>query len=118
MRAPSREHGVPGLRRCASVKGRRPPGRSVPRGADPVMLDVTDSGQIDAAVRQVEGSLDGERLAGVVNNAGIAVAGPLEFVPIPDLRRQFEVNAVAPVAVTQAFLPMLRRRMGRVVLVG
>jgi len=84
----------------------------------PVMLDVTDSGQIDAAVRQVEGSLDGERLAGVVNNAGIAVAGPLEFVPIPELRRQFEVNAVAPVAVTQAFLPMLRRRMGRVVLVG
>ncbi len=59
--------------------------------------------------------MDGAGLAGLVNNAGIAVAGPLEALPIDALRRQFEVNVIGQVAVTQAFLPLLRKARGRVV---
>src|SRR5438552_19158622 len=80
----------------------------------PLMLDVTDPEQISAAVREIEGRLRERPLAGLVNNAGVAVAGPLEFLPLDELRRQLEVNTVAPVAVTQAFLPMLRASRGRV----
>jgi NAD(P)-dependent dehydrogenase (short-subunit alcohol dehydrogenase family) len=50
-----------------------------------------------------------------VNNAGISVSGPLEFVPLEDLRRQFEVNVFGQVAVTQRFLPLLRAGRGRIV---
>lgn len=84
----------------------------------PLRLDVTDAEQIAAAAERVRASLDGERLSGVVSNAGIAVAGPLEFLPLNELRRQFEVNTIGPVAVVQAFLPMLRTSRGRVVLIG
>ena len=58
------------------------------------------------------------QLDGLVNNAGIALAMPLEFIPLDELRRQFEVNVVGQVAVTQAFLPHLRRSRGRIVFVG
>ena len=54
-------------------------------------------------------------VAGLVNNAGIAVAGPLEIVPLAELRKQLEVNVIAPIAVTQAFLPLLRKTSGRIV---
>jgi NAD(P)-dependent dehydrogenase (short-subunit alcohol dehydrogenase family) len=88
-------------------------------GVEPLTLDVTDGASIEAAAKEVATAL-GERgrLAGLVNNAGIAVAGPLEFIPIDALRRQFEVNAVGPVAVSQAFLAMLRRSRGRIVHMG
>jgi NAD(P)-dependent dehydrogenase (short-subunit alcohol dehydrogenase family) len=84
----------------------------------PIILDVTDTKSIEEA-RQVVAELVGARgVAGLVNNAGIAVAGPLETVPIADLRRQFEVNVIGQVAVTQAFLPLLRRGRGRIVNMG
>ncbi len=88
-------------------------------GVEPLTLDVTDASSIEAAAKEVATAL-GERgrLAGLVNNAGIAVAGPLEFIPIDALRQQLEVNAVGPVAVSQAFLPMLRRSRGRIVHMG
>jgi NAD(P)-dependent dehydrogenase (short-subunit alcohol dehydrogenase family) len=57
-------------------------------------------------------------LAGLVNNAGISVTGPLEYVPVSALRSQLEVNVVGPVAATQAFLPLLRAGHGRVVNIG
>jgi len=79
-------------------------------------LDVTDAASIAAAARAVEAS--GIALHGVVNNAGIAVAGPLELLPVDELRRQFEVNLFGAVAVTQAFLPALRAARGRIVFVG
>ena len=80
------------------------------RGLEPLKLDVTDQGTIDAAAAEV-----GDSLFGLVNNAGIAVSGPLEFVPVDELRRQLEVNVIGQVAVTQAFLPALRRTRGRIV---
>jgi NAD(P)-dependent dehydrogenase (short-subunit alcohol dehydrogenase family) len=83
------------------------------RGVEPVELDVTDARQIEAAAAVV-----GTELHGLVDNAGIAVAAPLELVPLAELRRQLEVNVVGQVAVLQAVLPALRRARGRVVLMG
>ena len=79
------------------------------------MLDVTDAALIAAAAETVAKSVGQTGLAGLVNNAGIAVAGPLEALPIDALRRQLEVNVIGQVAVTQAFLPLLRLARGRVV---
>jgi NAD(P)-dependent dehydrogenase (short-subunit alcohol dehydrogenase family) len=83
-----------------------------PEGTEEVLLDVTDADQIAAAAEGVE------ELHGLVNNAGIAIAMPLEFVPAEELRYQLEVNVVGQIAVTQAVLPALRRVKGRVVIVG
>jgi NAD(P)-dependent dehydrogenase (short-subunit alcohol dehydrogenase family) len=74
-------------------------------------IDVTDADQIAAA----RDELGDEPLAGLVNNAGIAVAAPLEFLPIERLRQQLEINLIGQAAVTQAFLPALRRARGRIV---
>lgn len=83
----------------------------------PLRLDVTDPAAIASAVQAVE--TGGVPLLGIVNNAGIAVAGPLEFLPLAELRRQFEVNFFGTLALTQAVLPLLRARgSGRVVFVG
>lgn len=84
----------------------------------PIRLDVTDAEGIMAAVAQVKEVMGDNGLAGLVNNAGIAVAAPLEFIPIEDLRRQLEVNVIGQLAVTQAFLPMLRKGQGRIVFVS
>jgi NAD(P)-dependent dehydrogenase (short-subunit alcohol dehydrogenase family) len=84
----------------------------------PLMLDLTDAGQIAAAAERIGGEVGEAGLDGLVNNAGIGVMGPLETVPIEDFRRQIEVNLIAQVAVTQALLPLIRRATGRVVFVS
>ncbi len=81
-------------------------------------LDVTCVEQVAAAARLVNEELNGGHFHGLVNNAGIAVAGPMEFLPLDDLRRQFEVNVIGQVGMAQAFLPLLRERPGRLVFVG
>jgi NAD(P)-dependent dehydrogenase (short-subunit alcohol dehydrogenase family) len=110
-----------GYRVFAGVR-REPDGESLRREASgrltPVLLDVTDAASIAAAAKEIEAELAGAGLAGLVNNAGIGVGGPLEFLPLEELRRVLEVNAVGVVAVTQACLPLLRRARGRVVVVG
>lgn len=78
-------------------------------------LDVTDAESIAAATAEVAEKVGGAGLAGLVNNAGICVAGPLEFVPLAELRRQFEVNVIGVMAVIQAMLPLLRTCGGRIV---
>jgi NAD(P)-dependent dehydrogenase (short-subunit alcohol dehydrogenase family) len=83
------------------------------RGIEPLTLDVTRPGNISAAAEAV-----GEELDGLVNNAGVAIAAPLELVPLDEVRRQLEVNVIGQIAVTQGFLPALRRVRGRVVLMG
>jgi NAD(P)-dependent dehydrogenase (short-subunit alcohol dehydrogenase family) len=85
----------------------------VPAGCTAVQLDVTSADDIAA----LDGVLP-ERLDAVVNNAGIAVGGPVEAVPLEEVRRQFEVNVTAPIAVTQAVMPRLRQARGRVVFVS
>lgn len=84
----------------------------------PIHLDVTDAGAIHAARDAVAEGLGDDGLAALVNNAGIAQIGPLEFVSLDALRAALEVNVVGLVAVTQAFLPLLRRARGRIVNMG
>jgi hypothetical protein len=85
---------------------------------------VTDGEAVRRGAGEVARALGGARLAGLVNNAGIAVPGPLELLPAEDFRRQLEVNLVAPLVVTQAFLPLLgadpagRGAPGRIVMVS
>lgn len=84
---------------------------------EPLMLDVTDAGQIGAVAERI-GEVVGDRgLDGLVNNAGIAVPGPLETLPIGDFERQIDVNLSAQVAVTQAMLPAIRLARGRIVFI-
>ena len=83
-----------------------------------VELDVTDATTIASAASIVVASVAKIGLAGLVNNAGESVGGPLEFLPIAALRRQFEVNVIGQIAVTQAFLPLLRHGHGRIVMMG
>ena len=93
------------------LAGVRRPG-DAPPGAEEVLLDVTDAEQVRAAAAR------SHELHGLVNNAGVAIAGALEFLPLDELRRQLDVNLVGQVAVTQAFLPHLRRTGGRIIFVG
>jgi NAD(P)-dependent dehydrogenase (short-subunit alcohol dehydrogenase family) len=100
-----------GVRKEADAEGLR---QEASPNLVPVVLDVTEPDQIAAAAELVERESDGG-LDGLVNNAGLAVPGPLETIPLDDLRHQLEVNLVAYVAVTQAMLPQVRRARGRVV---
>jgi NAD(P)-dependent dehydrogenase (short-subunit alcohol dehydrogenase family) len=88
------------------------------RGVTPVELDICDEESITCARDEIVRQLAGQGLGGLVNNAGVVVQGPLELVPVRALRRQFEVNVVGQIAVTQAFLPLLRAGGGRVVNIG
>jgi len=81
-----------------------------------VLLDVTDQAMVDAAAGQI--ASDSGRLDGLVNNAGIATGGPLEYLPLAAWRDQFEVNVFGQVAVTKAVLPLIRTAGGRIVFMG
>src|SRR2546423_8763736 len=81
----------------------------------PVLMDVTDAASIARARDEVTRALAGAPLAALVNNAGIPSAGPLELVPLDQLRHVLEVNLVGAVAVTQAFLPLLKAARGGIV---
>jgi len=89
-----------------------------PDAVSPLILDVTDESAISAAADTVAGIVGDRGLAGLVNNAGIAKPAPIEFQPIADFREQLEVNLFGPVAMVQAFLPLIRAGGGRIVNVG
>ena len=84
----------------------------------PITLDVTDQAQIEAAAKTVSDAVGEGGLQGLVNNAGISINGPLEFLTSDDLRKQLEVNVIGQVAMTQAFLPLIRKGHGRIVNIG
>src|SRR5512143_2929798 len=87
----------------------------------PLIFDVTDEAAVQAAAQQVREQLHGETLSGLVNNAGIAVPGPLMHLATDDFRHQLEVNLVSVLIVTKAFLPLLgaerslRGKPGRII---
>jgi NAD(P)-dependent dehydrogenase (short-subunit alcohol dehydrogenase family) len=83
----------------------------------PLILDVTDAEQIAAAAGRIEADA-GAGLDGLVNNAGVAIPGPLETLAIDEFRRQIEVNMTGHVAVTQALLPAVRSARGRIVFIS
>src|SRR5580698_2276395 len=90
----------------------------------PLLFDVTDAAAVNAAAEKVSAALGPETLAGLVNNAGIAVAGPLLYLKIDELRHQLEVNVVGQIVVTQAFAPLLgvdktrKGEPGRIVMIS
>jgi NAD(P)-dependent dehydrogenase (short-subunit alcohol dehydrogenase family) len=90
----------------------------------PLVFDVTDEAAVLAAARQVRDALNGETLAGLVNNAGIAVVGPVLELSADEFHRQMDVNVIGPVIATQAFAPLLgsdpllRGPKGRVVMIS
>ena len=111
-----------GFRVFAGVR-KKEDGEALANGAPdnlvPLRIDVEDTASLEAAVEFVGRSLpSGTRLWGLVNNAGITVSGPLEFVPLDEFRRVLGVNVVGQLAVTQAFLPLVRRGPGRIVNMG
>jgi len=73
----------------------------------PLLFDVTDEAAVLAAAREVRAALGGETLFGLVNNAGIAVAGPVLELAADEFRRQMDVNVIGPIIATQAFGPLL-----------
>jgi len=83
----------------------------------PVILDVTIPDTIYAACAEVSSKTGGELFC-LVNNAGISVNGPLEFMPLQDFRQQMEVNLVGQLALTQACMPLLRHGKGRIIFVS
>jgi NAD(P)-dependent dehydrogenase (short-subunit alcohol dehydrogenase family) len=84
-----------------------------------VELNVTEDASIASAAHTVAIAVGAAGLAGLINNAGVsATAAPLEFLPIATLRKQFEINVIGQIAVTQAFLPLLRQGPGRIVMMG
>ena len=88
--------------------------QEAPAPLQPLLLDITDEEAVRRAFERI-GAETGGRLAGVVNNAGIAVAGPVEFTGTDHWRRQFEVNLFGHVSVTRSAIPLLRRDRGRIV---
>ncbi|HEX3292331.1 MAG TPA: SDR family oxidoreductase [Solirubrobacterales bacterium] len=84
----------------------------------PVTLDVTDVDQIESAREQVAEAVAAQGLVGLVNNAGVGGGGPIEFMPLDELRRTLEVNLIGQVAVTQAFIPLIRKGKGTIVFIA
>ena len=90
----------------------------------PLLFDVTDEAAVLAAAREVRAALNGETLTGLVNNAGIAVAGPVLELAADEFRRQMDVNVIGPIIATQAFGPLLgsdpslKGPKGRIVMVS
>jgi NAD(P)-dependent dehydrogenase (short-subunit alcohol dehydrogenase family) len=90
----------------------------------PLLFDVTDQAAVLAAAGEVRTALKGETLAGLVNNAGVAVAGPVLELAADDFRRQMEINVIGPVIATQAFGPLLgadrslKGKPGRIVMIS
>ena len=73
----------------------------------PLIFDVTDEAAVFEAAKQVQDELRGETLFGLVNNAGVAVAGPMMHIPIDNFRQQLEINVTGQLIVSQAFIPLL-----------
>ena len=90
----------------------------------PLLFDVTDEAAVRSAAAEVKNALGAEPLFGLVNNAGIAVPGPLLHLPVDEIRHQLEVNVIGQLAVTQAFAPLLvaegsrQERPGRIVMIS
>ena len=84
----------------------------------PVLVDVTDGASIAAMAVEVTAAVGEEGLHGLVNNAGMATGGVLEFVDLNELRRVLEVNVTGQLAVTQPLIPLLRQARGRIVMMS
>lgn len=101
-----------GVRKAADGEKLR---RDISPRVAPILLDITDANSLITAVEEITRKVGKAGLAGLINNAGLIVEGPVELVPLTEVRRQFEVNVIGQIAVTQAFLPLLRQARGRII---
>lgn len=92
--------------------------RSISARVCPVLLNITDPSSVAAAAETITASVGNASLVGLINNAGLIVEGPVELVPLAEVREQFDVNVIGHIAVTQAGLPLLRAGRGRVINIG
>jgi NAD(P)-dependent dehydrogenase (short-subunit alcohol dehydrogenase family) len=102
-------HVLAGVRRAADADALRA------TNLEPVILDITDPGQVEAVTARITGDPAHRPLRAVINNAGIAINAPVELLSMAEWRQQFEVNFFGHVAVTKAVLPALHASSGRVV---
>lgn len=106
---------VAGVRQEGDAEGLR---REAPETLKVVEIDVTDGTSIGQAIAAVREEFGQSGIAALVNNAGIGVGGPLEFIELDAVRRQLDVNVLGVLAVTKGFLPLLRAGRGRIINVG
>jgi NAD(P)-dependent dehydrogenase (short-subunit alcohol dehydrogenase family) len=104
-----------GVRKAADAE--RLQSQSLP-GLRPLMIDVTDGESVKRAAAEVTNAVGNSGLKGLVNNAGVTGGGPLEFHELDDIRKMFEVNVFGLLAVTQAFVGLVRKGKGRIVNIG
>jgi len=83
-----------------------------------MLMDITDEAAVDAAFKSIGEVVGARGLVGLVNNAGVAMGGPLEYLPLEHWRTQLEVNVIGQVCVARAALPLLRSARGRLVFIG
>jgi len=83
------------------------------KGVVPVLLDVTDDESVARATEEIRAAVGDDGLFALVNNAGIATGGPIEGVPLDDVKQAFEVNVLGLLRVTQAMLPLVRQANAR-----
>jgi NAD(P)-dependent dehydrogenase (short-subunit alcohol dehydrogenase family) len=102
----------------AGVRSEESAARALEAGLTPLRFDVTDEESVRVAAASVEERVGAQGLGGLVNNAGVAVSGPVEVIPLDEWRRQLEVNLIGQIAVTKALLPALLRGRGRIVMVS
>jgi NAD(P)-dependent dehydrogenase (short-subunit alcohol dehydrogenase family) len=84
----------------------------------PITIDVTEQRSISSARETVEGAVGKDGLVGLINNAGVGGGGPIETTPLEEYRDVLEVNLIGQIAVTQAFLPLIRRAKGTIVFIA
>lgn len=117
-RASAQRLAADGFHVLAGVRNQDDAAKLRTQSIEPVILDITDADALRALADRVATDSAGRLLRAVVNNAGIAVNGPVETVPLDEWRRQFEVSVIGQIAVTQALIPALLASRGRVINIG
>jgi NAD(P)-dependent dehydrogenase (short-subunit alcohol dehydrogenase family) len=107
-----------GVRRLGDGDALRAESTDGGHAVTPLQIDVTDDTTVTSAADALGVLLEERGLDGLVNNAGIGITAPVEYISADALRRQFDVNVFGQIAVTQAFLPLVRRARGRIVNMG
>lgn len=109
-----------GYRVFPGVRKQKDAGNLAKAGSDrltPITIDVTEAASIEAAREQVEEAVGTSGIVGLVNNAGVANAGPVEHLPVSDFQKVIDVNLTGQYAVTQQFLPLVRRGEGTILFI-